>query len=647
MTINTDLLVAAPMLQDYFVDKDTGKPLANGLVSLYRDTARSFYKNWYYQTGTPGAYTWVALDNPMNLSSVGTIQDPNGNDVIPFFYPYEENAENIKDAYYVTVYSVDENGESAVLQFTRENFPFLPSNISPLATSPTWRNYILNNIYWRNIGSLDAMAVLDQVIAPSQHDGYTNGDIRFIKNVAGGNDDILFAPMTQQLDNDITPETMLSFACTGVMVGETTKCIQYPISLHVKTLNSVSGTIIFHGQNVAGNTNNYVDLYFYQYLGDGALAQPDPILIQRVVLNNDFTRTLVPFITPSTDGLTLGGGGNDALFLRVQYPLSALCSINHTKPQIYFSNDVPDNDFDTYDQVETIINSPRTGDVKVSLNGSVFNPTFQLLGYVPMNDGTIGNSSSNATCRAKSDTFPLFKLIWDTFHYFTVGTANGIAQLYDSAGVASAYGADAITDYNANKAISLTKQLGRTLLGTVTTSSSLPIAPVQSSFTASNGGGNLLVTIAVPNTGLYLGMPIVFTNTGGALPGNLNVGLMYATAIQSSTQFYVATTYANALAGTLVAYSTAGSGNNLVNMSVLGAPTGEYQHSQLASEVGAHTHTSTFPGTSNATGVGGGNIVISNFSGSPQSIVTINANSNGAPFNVVQPSSYMNMYIKL
>jgi hypothetical protein len=239
-------------------------------------------------------------------------------------------------------------------------------------------------------------------------------------------------------------------------------------------------------------------------------------------------------------------------------------------------------------------------------------------------------------------------LIWDTFHYFTVGTANGIAQLYDSAGVASAYGASAIDDYNANKAISLTKQLGRTLLGTVTTSSSLPVAPVQSSFTASSGSGAaLLVTIAVPNPGLYLGMPIVFTNTGGALPGNLTTGLFYATAIQSPTQFYVATSYANALAGTLVAYSTAGSGSNLVNMSVLGAPTGEYQHAQLAAEVGAHTHTSTFAGTSNATGVGGSNIVISNFGGSPQSLVTINANSDGAPFNVVQPSSYMNMYIKL
>ena len=95
MTINTDLLIAAPMLQDYLVDKDTGFPLANGQVSLYIDNQRSFFKNWYYQTGAPGAYTWIPLDNPLNLSSVGTIQDPNGNDVIPFYYPFDET--NLND----------------------------------------------------------------------------------------------------------------------------------------------------------------------------------------------------------------------------------------------------------------------------------------------------------------------------------------------------------------------------------------------------------------------------------------------------------------------------------------------------------------------------------------------------------------------
>lgn len=619
MTINTDLLVAAPMLQDYFVDKDTGKPLANGLVSLYRDTARSFYKNWYYQTGTPGAYTWVALDNPMNLSSVGTIQDPNGNDVIPFFYPYEENNENQKDAYYITVYSVDENGDAAVLQFTRENFPFLPSNINPTASNPTWRNYILNNVYWRNIGSLDAMTVLDQIIAPSQHDGYTNGDIRFIKNVAGGNDDLIFAPMTTTLDNDITPETMLSFACTGVQVGETVKCIQYPISMHVKTLNSVSGTIIFHGQNVAGNTNNYVDLYFYQFLGTGALSQPDPILIQRVILNNEFGRTLVPFITPSTDGLVLGNGGDDALFLRVQYPLSALFSINHTKPQLYLSSDVPDNDFDTYDQIEAIINSPRTGDYRTSIN------SFAPYGWVACNNGSIGSATSGATNRANIDTWPLYNLLWTSVN-------NAFCPVSGGRGV-SAY-----ADFSANKPMILTQVAGYVMVG----------IPPSTTFTYDHTTGNLTVASA----GLfYVGSPITVSNSGGALPAAFTAGTVYYAIPINATTIQLASTYANALTGTAVAAGgDDGSGTNTLTFSLAGQ-FGEPRHTQLATEVGTHTHNGegdTFRYLENKVASGSFNIQV--LAGNDNDLFNTTGNNTGTsgqPFNIVQPSIYVNVFLKL
>src|SRR5215204_2765614 len=107
MAINPDLLIAAPMLQDYIVDKD-GTPLTNGIITLWVDTERFVtYKNWYYQTGSPGAYEYIPLDNPLNLSAAGTIQDPAGNDVIPYYYPYDENDENTPQAYFIQVYSVD------------------------------------------------------------------------------------------------------------------------------------------------------------------------------------------------------------------------------------------------------------------------------------------------------------------------------------------------------------------------------------------------------------------------------------------------------------------------------------------------------------------------------------------------------------
>ncbi len=72
MTINTALLIAAPMLQDLLVDKD-GTPMAGGTITLYHDNSRTTLKNWYYQSGTPGNYTYVPLPNPLTLSAAGTI----------------------------------------------------------------------------------------------------------------------------------------------------------------------------------------------------------------------------------------------------------------------------------------------------------------------------------------------------------------------------------------------------------------------------------------------------------------------------------------------------------------------------------------------------------------------------------------------
>jgi hypothetical protein len=524
MPINPSLLIAAPMLQDYLVDKDTGRPLVNGIVSLYKDQARTFYKNWYYQTGTPGAYTWIPLDNPLRLSSVGTIEDPNGNDVIPFYYPFQEDDENEPEKYYVTVYSSDRNGQCAHLQFTRENFPPPSSSLPtpPEESGITNRNYIINNTYWRNIGSMDMTNVMQQVIAPSQHDGYTNGDIQFLKDVNGATDTLTFAEMAPNtIANDITPEFSLNFMCTNIQSGERVKCIQYPISLHLVTLQNVAASLVFCGQNVAGNVNNYVYLYIYQFTGTGALSDPILVLVKQLFLSNSYSRYIIPFIFPaSPPPATLGLGGDDALFLRVQYPVAALCNISHTKPQIYLSDSfVPDNDFDTYDQIGAIIDSPRTGDSRCSYN------SFSPFGWVPLNDGTIGNVASLATTRAHIDTWPLYNLLWNAV---SSPTSNAWCT------VTGGLGANAITDFNLAKPMQLPKALSRLLgsagagsgltsrvlgssLGTETqtlTSSQLPNPITSTAANASAQAGSSFAAIASsggPGSG-------VVSNSGGGQP---------------------------------------------------------------------------------------------------------------------------------
>lgn len=456
MPINPELLIAAPMLQDYFVDKDTGLPLSAGIVKFYKDTARTVYKNVYEQTGTPGAYTYVPLPNPLTLSAVGTIQDDSENDVIPYYYPFDEDDSNLSQPYYVTV-----TNNLGVPQFTRENFPFIGDNGENTPNVSTLQNQIVNNVFWRNVGTVNVTNLTDTVIAPNQHDGFSMPDVRFIKNITGATDNITFMPFglgNDPLINDITPEVYLNFNCSSAQVGETSKYIQIPISYHVKTLENVPATITLQAENVTGNTNNTLTISILQFLGTGAISQPSPIVLETITLNNSWEKFVIPFVFPSAAGLTLSGTGDDALYLQINYPVAVTCDINFCLPSNFLSNVVPTNSFQTYDQIDPIINGFRTGDYRMSLN------SFSPFGWVGLNDGTIGNASSNSTTRANIDTWPLFNLIWNA-----VGATN--APMLTSGGAPVGYGANAMTDFTANRQLSLTKTLGR-LIASIGTPSS-------------------------------------------------------------------------------------------------------------------------------------------------------------------------------
>lgn len=108
--------VTTVSLDEYFVDKDTGLPLAGGQIFFYKDSDRLIPKNVYELSGAPPNYTYEALPNPLILSAVGTPMDNNGNDISIYYYPYDDN-DNI-ELYYVVV-----KNSNGVEQFTREGWP--------------------------------------------------------------------------------------------------------------------------------------------------------------------------------------------------------------------------------------------------------------------------------------------------------------------------------------------------------------------------------------------------------------------------------------------------------------------------------------------------------------------------------------------
>lgn len=634
MPINPQLLIAAPMLQDYLVDKTTGLPLANGMVTCFQDNSRTTLKNWYYQTGTPGNYTYITLPNPLTLSAVGTIVDNNGNDTIPFFYPYSEADNTTLQPYYITV--VNSNGQS---QSVRQNFPFLPSKTPSGTSTPTLRNLIANNEFWRNRGSIaltsppnsiviNGVTLHYDTICPDQHDGFTMSDIQFFKNTTDAVDTITFYGFVidtvagksfadQVIPNDITPEFYLNMNCSGTGT-ETTKYVQVPIQLNVDSLSGLMQcSIAIDAMAVTGNPS--ITISVFQYLGSG-VTSPAAVLWNTISLTQNWQKYIIPFNFPSAQNLTVGtgvsAGRDDAFYLQIGFPTGSgggTYNINIAKPAVYLGNTIPTNDWKTYDEVNSIIASPRTGDFRLGLNTSYYS------GWVPCNNGSIGSPSSGGTTLQSAYTWALYNLLW-----------NNVNNTF--APVAGGRGGSAYADFSGNKAMTLPQVLGSVFMG----------LPLSQTFTYVNGTG--IFTVA-SNANFYIGAPVYLTNTGGAIPSGFALNtIYYAIPITSgTTTIQVATTYANAIAGTaFIPVSDNGSGTNTLNFALAGQ-FGQALHTMTTNELVSHTHTAELWSTT------AGNTHFSTFDSGTDTGNTATTNSTGssAPFNIVQPSLYTNVFLKL
>jgi hypothetical protein len=647
MPINPTLLISAAMLQDYIVDKLNGLPLSAGIITLYiDDNNRQTLKNWYYQTGTPGNYSYIPLTNPLVLSLQGTITDPQGNDIIPFYYPFDENDQNKQQFYYVTVYSAATNGNPSTLQFVRQNFPALSGGTgggggggggggSGINTSRTMRNYIINNVFWHNVGATNVSTQTNLVIAGSQHAGYVgNGDIRFIKNGTDSTDNISFPAIPQTFTADITPEYWINLNCTAAGT-ETLKYIQYPLSLHVKTLQNIQVTLSFWALNSSGNTNNTVAIYVYQYTGTGAVSPSNLVSVQNFTIATSPTQYNTTFVLPDASTLNLGNGGDDALFIQFRYPTGVTCNISHTKLQVYLGNQFATNDFNTYEQISTITGSPRTGDFKMSVNN--------FIGYdwIACTGGTIGNLSSNASYK-NPYSWPLYSFLWNTF-VTKVSNAALYLPIFDSTGGVSTYGATAIADFNANKQLALTKTIGHVMMGGST---------LQTPSNVTVSGNNLNASLGYNFNSYFTGIPILVSSTG-TLPGGISANTIYFAIYVDASNIKVATTYANALSGTNITITSSGSGTITVLTTIAGTYLGENFHTQTINEMPSHNHAGA--ATLNkfllerfAQGITDDFRCLSYNPLSTYPIdITVASEGGGAPFNIVQQSVFYNVFLKL
>lgn len=175
-------------LLEYFVDKSTGYPLGGGIVSFWEDTARTVPKLVYELTGAPPNYTYTPLPNPIILSSVGTPQNTNGDEVAIYYYPFD--ALGNLQLYYVTI--VNALGEP---QFTRQAWPFNDAN--SIAPIPGGNSNAINN----QLKNSQFVAVLFNPAAP------------YVINIAGAGSYVF----------PIAPEWNLNVTTTGASTVTVTR----------------------------------------------------------------------------------------------------------------------------------------------------------------------------------------------------------------------------------------------------------------------------------------------------------------------------------------------------------------------------------------------------------------------------------------
>jgi len=664
MPIVEENLVQAYILQDYFVDKDTSEALTAGIVTLYKDNDRQVLKNWYYLDGTYGDYKFKALPNPLTLSSIGTIVDDNGNNVIPFYYPFAEDSPSTPEAYYITI-----DSSSGQRQFTVQNFPAVPDERQDSVVA-NYQNLIINNRFWRNITktkgnkqpqSTDLTNQTNLVVCPSAHDGFNEPDMRFKKAITGGVDTLTFKQFESGADSfqgGARPEYYLNHICTTQTANDSNKYYQIPISLHLKTLDDIDASLTIWARSGNVNVNNKITLAIYKFLGSDvgtstAITIPD----SQLTLSTEWRKFHRTFKFPSTSGLDLPSNtGDDAYFLRIELPEELDFNIDFCLPSLYLSDDVPTNEFQTYDQIDPFINGFRTGDVRSSLN-------FQGEGWVSANGGTIGNFASNGTARNNVDTWPLFRDLYLK-----------VPDLYApvSGGRAGSTETDAKNDFIANKKMTLPLSLAQVLMGSsptfetdieftvnITTSASTTIntgartesvtftdigdllkgdiaqvdttmygltantnyfvrviaanelAFYESLFNATTDNDRIVITgpyssainlrntdlsitlSSAPSQTLLTGTPIIF-NQVGTLPNNLSTAEIYYISSRSTslTKYKISRSYENAVNGYSVNFYTLGTGANTLQSSI-GASTGESDHQLTVAELAEHTHTFT------------------------------------------------------
>jgi hypothetical protein len=308
-------------------------------------------------------------------------------------------------------------------------------------------------------------------------------------------------------------------------------------------------------------------------------------------------------------------------------PLNIIAEVSICNVQLHASNAIPPFAYKTIaEQFQHLITRiqnavAKTGDTKFTLRTTADD------GWLMMDDGTIGNPQSSAG-HLGYYTKALYKYIWDS-------VSNALAPIFNSDGTIGTRGVSAEADFNANKRLMLTRAVGRVF-------ATAGQASLAQTFTADTVTSQLAVS---DSSSFYTGAPVVLTTTG-TLPAPLALATTYYAIYIDATHIQLATSRANAVAGTAITLTTTGTGTHTATINysswTKGQVIGEEAHANTIAETAAHMHTFTL------TDIAGGSNIATGV-GSDQRFQTQNTGATGGSqaHNNMQPTAFYNTMIKL
>lgn len=404
----------APSLEEYFVDKDTGAPLAAGIVTFYSDINRNVLKNVYTLSGAPPNYSYIQLPNPNTLTSVGTFTDGFGNNVLPYYYPYDASG-NVEN-YYITVVSAGN-----IQQFTREGFPNVPGSSS--GTTANYQNLVPNGQFWihNNIPASDTTVTgqITQGITQLAQGGWT-----FERPaMSTAKDFVTFGRFNSPLDNPSAyPRYYVDVNTQMPNAGDTFK----NLALRFDDVNKFASTtqqytFAFSGISNTGSPAT-VQLVLIKNFGTGGSTTTQTTLATFTV-GTSYGVSQASFVFGINDGLTVGALNDDYLQLAIAFPVDAIFDISLT-------------DFVLVQGQTTITLFPNTPNAQFkwqSLAGFVNTPAYDGSDfYLPMvltpsgmlfDNGEIGDviSESGTSTYVDSLSTTTNRMLADGNKYETVG----------------------------------------------------------------------------------------------------------------------------------------------------------------------------------------------------------------------------------